>query len=78
MLSTLVLTQNAVAELADLEALKGMGRLVHLSLVGNPVQNKEVCAYLNRIKGRLLMDGRTTDITSSTSRRACDSSTSRK
>ena len=42
-LSTLVLTQNLVAELADLEALKGMGRLVHLSLVGNPVQGKEVC-----------------------------------
>ena len=45
-LSTLVLTQNQVAELGDLEALKGMGRLVHLSLLGNPVQNKEVCVCL--------------------------------
>jgi len=42
MLSTLVLTQNQISELAELEALKGMRKLIHLSLLENPVQSKEV------------------------------------
>lgn len=47
-LTTLVLTQNQVSELADLEALKGMNKLVHLSLVDNPVQSKEVSTSVTR------------------------------
>lgn len=42
-LSTLVLTKNNVAELADLEVLRGFKKLTFLSLVENPVTNKEVC-----------------------------------
>lgn len=42
-LNTLVLTQNNVAELADLEVLRGFKKLTFLSLVDNPVTNKEVC-----------------------------------
>jgi U2 small nuclear ribonucleoprotein A' len=42
-LSTLVLTQNSVSELADLEVLRGFEKLTFLSLVDNPVANKEVC-----------------------------------
>jgi len=42
-LNTLVLTQNNVAELADLEVLRGFEKLTFLSLVDNPVANKEVC-----------------------------------
>lgn len=41
-LNTLVLTQNNVAELADLEVLRGFKKLTFLSLVDNPVTNKEV------------------------------------
>ncbi len=44
-LHTLVLTGNAVQELSDLEALGGCGRLVHLTLVGNPVVGKEVSGW---------------------------------
>ena len=44
-LSTLVLTQNSVSELADLEVLRGFEKLTFLSLVDNPVANKEVCMY---------------------------------
>ncbi|PGH19546.1 U2 small nuclear ribonucleoprotein A' [Polytolypa hystricis UAMH7299] len=40
-LTTLVLTQNNVSELADLEPLRDLGRLTHLSLVENPVARKE-------------------------------------
>lgn len=47
-LSTLVLTQNNVAELADLEVLRGFKKLTFLSLVENPVTSKEVC-ILGRI-----------------------------
>lgn len=43
-LSTLVLTQNNVAELSDLEVLRGFKKLTFLSLLENPVTSKEVCA----------------------------------
>lgn len=46
-LSTLVLTQNNVAELADLEVLRGFKKLTFLSLVENPVTSKEVCILGN-------------------------------
>jgi U2 small nuclear ribonucleoprotein A' len=41
-LQTLVLTSNNVAELADLDPLRKLGKLVHLSLLENPVSRKEV------------------------------------
>jgi hypothetical protein len=41
-LNTLVLTRNNVAELADLEVLRGFKKLTFVSLVDNPVANKEV------------------------------------
>ncbi|EFE29668.1 uncharacterized protein ARB_03009 [Trichophyton benhamiae CBS 112371] len=41
-LTTLVLTANNFAELADLEPLKTFPRLTHLSLLENPVTRKEV------------------------------------
>ena len=45
-LNTLVLTQNNIAELADLEVLRGFKKLTFLSLVENPVTNKEVWVQL--------------------------------
>ena len=42
-LRTLVLTQNNIAELADLDPLQAFTKLTHLSLVENPVASKEVC-----------------------------------
>ncbi|KAK3707484.1 U2 snRNP complex subunit [Vermiconidia calcicola] len=44
-LRTLVLTGNAVQELADLDVLGGCGKLVHVSLVDNPVASKENYRY---------------------------------
>jgi len=44
-LSTLVLTQNRIAELADLEPLKELPRLAHLVLIENPVTGKENYRY---------------------------------
>jgi U2 small nuclear ribonucleoprotein A' len=41
-LQTLVLTSNNFAELADLDPLRKLGKLVHLSLLENPVSRKEV------------------------------------
>ena len=41
-LATLVLTENRIAELADLDALRQCGRLTHLTLLENPVRRKEV------------------------------------
>lgn len=41
-LTTLVLTSNNVAELADLDPLRNFPRLTHLSLLENPVTRKEV------------------------------------
>ncbi|KAL8771599.1 MAG: hypothetical protein Q9209_003042 [Squamulea sp. 1 TL-2023] len=40
-LTTLVLTSNNVAELADLDPLRNFPRLTHLSLLENPVTRKE-------------------------------------
>lgn len=42
-MSTLVLTQNNIAELADLDPLRGFAKLTHVSLGENPVASKEVC-----------------------------------
>lgn len=41
-LTTLVLTSNSFAELADLDVLRTFQRLTHLSLLENPVTRKEV------------------------------------
>jgi U2 small nuclear ribonucleoprotein A' len=41
-LTTLVLTQNNIAELADLDPLRNLTRLAHLTLLENPVTRKEV------------------------------------
>jgi U2 small nuclear ribonucleoprotein A' len=41
-LTTLVLTQNNIAELADLDPLRNLTRLTHLTLLENPVTRKEV------------------------------------
>ena len=41
-LNTLVLTQNNIAELADLDPLQGFAKLTHMSLLENPVTSKEV------------------------------------
>jgi U2 small nuclear ribonucleoprotein A' len=40
-LTTLVLTNNAVAELGDLEPLQHLRHLTFLSLLGNPVREKK-------------------------------------
>ncbi|PGH02417.1 U2 small nuclear ribonucleoprotein A' [Helicocarpus griseus UAMH5409] len=40
-LTTLILTANNVAELADLEPLKNLTKLTHVSLLENPVTRKE-------------------------------------
>jgi Leucine-rich repeat len=63
-LQTLVLTSNNVAELADLDPLRRLGRLTHLSLLENPVVRKEVrlllffpqacSAYASRVELSLL------------------------
>ncbi|KAL9588056.1 MAG: hypothetical protein Q9203_003133 [Teloschistes exilis] len=44
-LTTLVLTSNNVAELADLDPLRNLPRLTHLSLLENPVTRKEHYRY---------------------------------
>ncbi|KAI5291703.1 U2 snRNP complex subunit [Ascosphaera acerosa] len=40
-LTTLVLTQNNIAQLADLEPLRHLTRLTHLSILENPVTRRE-------------------------------------
>lgn len=40
-LTTLVLTNNNIAELGDLEPLKELKNLKYLSLLGNPVREKK-------------------------------------
>ena len=45
-LTSLVLTANSLAELADLDVLGGFKRLTHLVLIENPVTRKEVRAAL--------------------------------
>jgi U2 small nuclear ribonucleoprotein A' len=44
-LSTLCLTANNIAELADLDPLSKMSRLVHLTILENPVTRKENYRY---------------------------------
>jgi len=44
-LTTLVLTNNNLRELADLNALQGFSKLTHISLIGNPVTSKENYRY---------------------------------
>src|SRR5205085_6040923 len=47
-LTTLVLTSNNLAELADLDPLRKFTKLTHLSLLENPVTRKEVLSpFLN-------------------------------
>jgi len=41
-LTTLILSENKMRELADLDPLAGFTQLTHLVLVGNPVCTKEV------------------------------------
>lgn len=67
-LNTLVLTQNNVAELADLEVLRGFKKLTFVSLVDNPVTNKEVCVYSQDNRNGMLTWCRTTDTGFCTSR----------
>ena len=49
-LQTLVLTSNNVAELADLDPLRRLTRLTHLSLLENPVVRKEVGNLLPHVE----------------------------
>ncbi|KAK8207997.1 U2 snRNP complex subunit [Zalaria obscura] len=44
-LHTLVLTQNQIAELADLDPLGSFAKLTHLTLLDNPVTSKEHYRY---------------------------------
>ncbi|KAJ5121229.1 uncharacterized protein N7515_009190 [Penicillium bovifimosum] len=44
-LTTLVLTANHLSELADLDPLRNLGRLTHLSLLENPLTRKENYRY---------------------------------
>lgn len=41
-----MLTSNNFAELADLDTLKLLSKLTHLSLLDNAVTRKEVCFFL--------------------------------
>jgi U2 small nuclear ribonucleoprotein A' len=50
-LQTLVLTSNNIAELADLDPLRRLGKLVHLSLLENPVTRKEVGRFTFLVRG---------------------------
>jgi hypothetical protein len=45
-LTTIVLTSNNMAELADLDPLRNFGRLTHVTLLENPVTRKEVSLRL--------------------------------
>jgi U2 small nuclear ribonucleoprotein A' len=47
-LTTLVLTANNLAELADLDALAGLRKLTHLVLMENPVTRREVRWLISR------------------------------
>nr|POF03513.1 u2 small nuclear ribonucleoprotein a' [Quercus suber] len=53
-LHTLVLTQNKVAELADLDPLQGFLKLTYVSLVDNPVTSKEKVKDAEREQGKEL------------------------
>jgi U2 small nuclear ribonucleoprotein A' len=52
-LRTLVLSQNFVAELADLDPLAEFGKLTHVSFVENPVASKEVRVFNQNRIGRI-------------------------
>ncbi len=52
-LTTLVLTGNRFAELADLDALSGFARLTHLVFLENPVCAREVCLSLASWSGEV-------------------------
>lgn len=47
-LTTLVLTSNNMSELADLDPLRNLSKLTHLTLLENPVTRKEVGLMLIR------------------------------
>ncbi|KAL8938529.1 MAG: hypothetical protein Q9211_003162 [Gyalolechia sp. 1 TL-2023] len=47
-LTTLILTSNNIAELADVDALRHFPRLIHLSLLENPVTRKEIMGIKSR------------------------------
>ncbi|KAI9750865.1 MAG: alpha 1,2-mannosyltransferase 2.4.1 [Chaenotheca gracillima] len=47
-LTTLVLTANHIAELADLDSLSGFRKLTHLILMENPVSRKEIMGIKSR------------------------------
>ena len=49
-LTTLVLTSNNVAELADLDPLRKFSKLTHLTLLENPVTRKEVRLLLSPLE----------------------------
>lgn len=53
-LSTLVLTQNGLSELADLDPLQGFPKLTHVSLMENPVTGKEVSRQRARARARVV------------------------
>lgn len=53
-LTTLVLTANNIAELADLDVLSTFPKLTHLVLMENPVTRKEVCQSRDRPNVRFL------------------------
>ncbi|KAF2423653.1 small nuclear ribonucleoprotein U2, A [Tothia fuscella] len=57
-LTSLVLTQNRITELADLDALTGFGKLTHLVLLENPVVAKENYRYwvINRCPSVRFLD----------------------
>jgi U2 small nuclear ribonucleoprotein A' len=59
-LTTLVLTSNNFAELADLDVLSSFSNLTHLILLENPVTRKEVRFSSQRMKESelLLMGGK--------------------
>lgn len=77
--STVVLTQNQLTELADLEPLLELPKLTHLSLLENPVTSKEVCHNTFKgpriVRAEELIRDRTTDTGSYRAVPPCASST---
>ena len=59
-LTTLVLTSNNFAELADLDILGRFSRLTHLSLLENPVARKEVRIYVYPLSAFSLLSSKLT------------------
>lgn len=78
-LTTLVLSNNNVAELVDLDPLRRFTRLTHVSLIENPVARKEARASLTSIHLTVAdITNRTTDSFSSGGSRPSASSTFRR